>query len=255
MVPAPKRRRFSNVQSGEGCARSCPSVGWWHQVEALDLSASMSFTQLPPCQRACRGIIDLEKSPDVPCPCRRDRCCSPMDTCGHQPRGEMTSSRGTGGACGGDAAASSSTTACADRVLTGGERAFTAGLDLKELGPTPATWAPPMPPTPTTIRQGDRVLRLEQPQIYDQRRRDHRRVRAAPLGDILIASTAALRRHTRCWPWPGWGLSQKLSRLDFGVGRCALVNSRDGISPEVARDCPSIASLPWKSWCLREALA
>ncbi len=101
-------------------------------------------------------------------------------------------------------------------VLTGaGNRAFTAGLDLKELGAAAAAMAAANATTP----EENPVLAVEQ---------CHKPVVGAINGaaitggfelalacDVLIASTDArfADTHARVGILPGWGLSQKLPRL------------------------------------------
>jgi enoyl-CoA hydratase len=103
-------------------------------------------------------------------------------------------------------------------ILTGAGRAFCAGLDLKELSGSPAREAQ------TAASSGDVVDAIE---------RCQKPVIAAIHGfaitggfelalacDILIASTEArfADTHARVGIMPGWGLSQKLSRL-IGIYR------------------------------------
>jgi enoyl-CoA hydratase len=112
-------------------------------------------------------------------------------------------------------------------ILTGAGRAFCAGLDLKEMGGESAQ--PGAEPSGSSgpaamIEQGDMIAAL----------------RACPVPvigavngfaitggfelalacDLLIASTEArfADTHARVGIMPGWGLSQKLSRL-IGIGR------------------------------------
>lgn len=106
-------------------------------------------------------------------------------------------------------------------ILTGaGERAFTAGLDLKELGSDPAA----MSAANAAAAQENPVKAIElckKPVIgaingvaitggFE----------LALACDILIASTSArfADTHARVGIMPGWGLSQKLSRL-IGIYR------------------------------------
>ncbi len=106
-------------------------------------------------------------------------------------------------------------------ILTGaGERAFTAGLDLKELGSEPNALGGANATTPDE----NPVLAIEL---------CHQPVIGAINGvaitggfelalacDILIASTKArfADTHSRVGLMPGWGLSQKLSRI-IGLSR------------------------------------
>ena len=106
-------------------------------------------------------------------------------------------------------------------ILTGaGERAFTAGLDLKELGSEPTALGGANATTPDE----NPVLAIEL---------CHQPVIGAINGvaitggfelalacDILIASTRArfADTHSRVGLMPGWGLSQKLSRI-IGLSR------------------------------------
>ena len=105
-------------------------------------------------------------------------------------------------------------------ILTGAGRAFCAGLDLKELGgETSAT-----PDVADAVATGDLIETISQ---------CDRPVIGAVNGvavtggfelalacDLLIASTEArfADTHARVGIMPGWGLSQKLSRL-IGIGR------------------------------------
>ena len=106
-------------------------------------------------------------------------------------------------------------------ILTGaGERAFSAGLDLKELGSEP-----------TALRGANATTPDENPVLAIELCRQP--VIAAINGvaitggfelalacDILIASTHArfADTHSRVGLMPGWGLSQKLSRI-IGLSR------------------------------------
>ncbi len=106
-------------------------------------------------------------------------------------------------------------------VLTGaGQRAFTAGLDLKELGSEP-----------TALRGANATTPEENPVLAIEM--CHQPVIGAINGvaitggfelalacDILIASTSArfADTHSRVGLMPGWGLSQKLSRI-IGLSR------------------------------------
>jgi enoyl-CoA hydratase len=105
-------------------------------------------------------------------------------------------------------------------VLTGAGRAFTAGLDLRELGSDPAA----LGAANATEAHDNPVKAIEssgKPVIGAING-------AAVTGgfevalacDILIASTAAkfADTHARVGIMPGWGLSQKLSRL-IGISR------------------------------------
>jgi enoyl-CoA hydratase len=105
-------------------------------------------------------------------------------------------------------------------VLTGAGRAFCAGLDLKELGgETSSTGA-----IAETVASGDLIETMS---------RCDRPIIGAINGvavtggfelalacDVLVASTEArfADTHARVGIMPGWGLSQKLSRL-IGIGR------------------------------------
>ncbi|HXJ35662.1 MAG TPA: enoyl-CoA hydratase [Candidatus Eisenbacteria bacterium] len=105
-------------------------------------------------------------------------------------------------------------------ILTGAGRAFTAGLDLKELGGE----------TSATPRIADAVATGD---LIDTMARCDRPIIGAVGGvavtggfevalacDVLIASTEArfADTHARVGIMPGWGLSQKLSRT-IGIGR------------------------------------
>ena len=105
-------------------------------------------------------------------------------------------------------------------ILTGAGRAFCAGIDLKELG---GEGGPPVD-LASTVTGGDlldAMVACPQPIIgaingvavtggFE----------VALACDLLIASTAArfADTHARVGILPGWGLSQKLSRL-IGIGR------------------------------------
>lgn len=105
-------------------------------------------------------------------------------------------------------------------VLTGAGRAFCAGLDLKELGgeggATPAVGA--------VISGADLVSAMGQcPQPIIGAVNGFAITGGFELAlacDLLIASSAArfADTHARVGIMPGWGLSQKLSRL-IGIGR------------------------------------
>jgi len=105
-------------------------------------------------------------------------------------------------------------------ILTGAGRAFCAGLDLKELGGETTTRAD----VTETVATGDLIETISQ---------CDRPIIGAVNGvavtggfelalacDLLIASTDArfADTHARVGIMPGWGLSQKLSRL-IGIGR------------------------------------
>jgi enoyl-CoA hydratase len=107
-------------------------------------------------------------------------------------------------------------------ILTGAGRAFSAGLDLKELGGETSTSS--TAEITETIATGD---------LIDTMARCDRPIIGAVNGvavtggfelalacDVLIASTEArfADTHARVGIMPGWGLSQKLSRL-IGIGR------------------------------------
>ena len=106
-------------------------------------------------------------------------------------------------------------------VLTGaGERAFTAGLDLKELGSTPgalgsanATGADENPVKAIEICRQPVIGAINGVAITGG-------FEVALACDILIASENArfADTHARVGVMPGWGLSQKLSRL-IGISR------------------------------------
>ena len=105
-------------------------------------------------------------------------------------------------------------------ILTGAGRAFCAGLDLKELGGETAV----APDVAGAVASGDLIETLA---------RCDRPIIGAVNGvavtggfelalacDVLVASTEArfADTHARVGIMPGWGLSQKLSRL-IGIGR------------------------------------
>lgn len=105
-------------------------------------------------------------------------------------------------------------------ILTGAGRAFCAGLDLKELGGE----TPTAPDVAKVVATGD---------LIETMTRCDRPIIGAVNGvavtggfelalacDVLIASTDArfADTHARVGIMPGWGLSQKLSRL-IGIGR------------------------------------
>src|SRR5262249_22598137 len=101
-------------------------------------------------------------------------------------------------------------------VLTGaGERAFTAGLDLKELGSDPDGMTAANAPDPA-LNPVAAVLACRKPVVGAING-------AAITGgfelalacDVLICSSAArfADTHARVGIAPGWGLSQRLSRL------------------------------------------
>jgi enoyl-CoA hydratase len=105
-------------------------------------------------------------------------------------------------------------------ILTGAGRAFCAGLDLKELGGETSA----SPDVAETVATGDlieTIARCDRPVIGAVNG-------VAVTGgfelalacDLLIASTEArfADTHARVGIMPGWGLSQKLSRL-IGIGR------------------------------------
>ena len=110
-------------------------------------------------------------------------------------------------------------------VLTGAGRAFSAGVDLKELSGETTE-----PRAPTSARDADRLTRalagFDRPLIgaingfaitggFE----------IALMCDILIASTEArfADTHARVGIAPGWGLSQKLPRL-IGIGRAKEIH-------------------------------
>ena len=105
-------------------------------------------------------------------------------------------------------------------ILTGAGRAFCAGLDLKELGGETGT-------------DGDLVGTVSGDDLVTTLHRCDRPIIGAVNGvavtggfelalacDLLIASTEArfADTHARVGIMPGWGLSQKLSRI-VGIGR------------------------------------
>jgi enoyl-CoA hydratase len=105
-------------------------------------------------------------------------------------------------------------------ILTGAGRAFSAGLDLKELGGETST-AAGVADAVTTGDLIDTMARCDRPIIGAVNG-------VAVTGgfelalacDVLVASTEArfADTHARVGIMPGWGLSQKLSRL-IGIGR------------------------------------
>ena len=162
-------------------------------------------------------------------------------------------------------------------VLTGaGNRAFTAGLDLKELGGTPGALGAANPKS----AQNDPVLSMEacaKPIIgavngvaitggFE----------VALACDVLIASTQArfADTHARVGIMPGWGLSQKLSRV-IGVYRAkelsltgnfldartaqawGLVNrvvEPDELMPAAMKLAQDMASIPTDTLCLYKSI-
>ena len=106
-------------------------------------------------------------------------------------------------------------------ILTGaGDRAFTAGLDLKELGSTPgalgaanAEGADENPVKAVELCRKPVIGAINGVAITGG-------FELALACDILIASTTArfADTHARVGVMPGWGLSQKLSRL-VGIAR------------------------------------
>lgn len=104
-------------------------------------------------------------------------------------------------------------------VLTGAGRAFSAGLDLKELGAGTAglvvgTRDPAVDPVAALATfTGPVICAVNGPAITGG-------FELALAGDILLASTEArfADTHARVGVMPGWGLSQKLSRL-IGISR------------------------------------
>jgi enoyl-CoA hydratase len=106
-------------------------------------------------------------------------------------------------------------------ILTGaGERAFTAGLDLKELGGDPAAMADANAAAPSA----NPVKAIEQTKKPIIKTINNITItngfEVALACDILIASENArfADTHARVGILPGWGLSQKLSRL-IGIYR------------------------------------
>jgi enoyl-CoA hydratase len=111
-------------------------------------------------------------------------------------------------------------------ILTGAGRAFCAGVDLKELAS-----AGPQPQVPgngpeSAVRMIDAIAAFDRPLIgaingvavtggFE----------LALMCDVLIASSEArfADTHARVGIAPGWGLSQKLSRL-IGIGRAKEVS-------------------------------
>lgn len=139
-------------------------------------------------------------------------------------------------------------------ILTGaGERAFTAGLDLKELGSQPgalgsanATGAEENPVKAVELAPFPVIGAINGVAITGG-------FELALACDILIASENArfADTHARVGVMPGWGLSQKLSRL-IGIGRAKELslsgNFLDAATAErwglVSRVVPADALLP-----------
>ena len=124
-------------------------------------------------------------------------------------------------------------------VLTGaGERAFTAGLDLKELGADTsnlgaanATSADENPVKAIELCPQPVIGAINGVAITGG-------FEVALACDILIASTHArfADTHARVGVMPGWGLSQKLSRL-IGLGRAKELSlTGNFLGAEAARD-------------------
>lgn len=124
-------------------------------------------------------------------------------------------------------------------VLTGaGERAFTAGLDLKELGADTsnlgaanATDADENPVKAIELCPQPVIGAINGVAITGG-------FELALACDILIASTAArfADTHARVGVMPGWGLSQKLSRL-IGIGRAKELSlTGNFLGAKAARD-------------------
>ncbi|SEH17753.1 short chain enoyl-CoA hydratase [Sphingopyxis sp. YR583] len=124
-------------------------------------------------------------------------------------------------------------------VLTGaGERAFTAGLDLKELGADTsnlgaanATDADENPVKAIELCPQPVIGAINGVAITGG-------FEVALACDILIASTNArfADTHARVGVMPGWGLSQKLSRL-IGIGRAKELSlTGNFLGAEAARD-------------------
>lgn len=106
-------------------------------------------------------------------------------------------------------------------ILTGaGERAFTAGLDLKELGSEPGALgaANATEPTDNPVKAIEQCRKPVIGAINGVAITGGFEVAIAC--DVLIASTNArfADTHARVGIVPGWGLSQKLSRM-IGIGR------------------------------------
>ena len=105
-------------------------------------------------------------------------------------------------------------------ILTGAGRAFCAGLDLKELGGETERTGDPMAPA----RNFDLVKAMEECPAPIIGAINGVAVtggfEVALACDILIASTEGrfADTHARVGIMPGWGLSQKLSRM-IGIGR------------------------------------
>jgi enoyl-CoA hydratase len=111
-------------------------------------------------------------------------------------------------------------------ILTGAGRAFCAGVDLKELSSSgPAPQVPGEGPD-AAVRMIDAIAAFDRPLIgaingvavtggFE----------LALMCDFMIASTSArfADTHARVGIAPGWGLSQKLSRL-IGIGRAKQVS-------------------------------
>ncbi len=112
-------------------------------------------------------------------------------------------------------------------ILTGAGRAFCAGVDLKELGSGASTLTDgPAPASGSSERLIDALAAFDRPIIgaingvaitggFE----------LALMCDLLIASTQArfADTHARVGIAPGWGLSQKLSRM-IGIGRAKEVS-------------------------------
>lgn len=106
-------------------------------------------------------------------------------------------------------------------ILTGaGERAFTAGLDLKELGSEPGALgaANATEPTDNPVKAIEQCRKPVIGAINGVAITGGFEVALAC--DVLIASSNArfADTHARVGIVPGWGLSQKLSRM-IGIGR------------------------------------
>lgn len=110
-------------------------------------------------------------------------------------------------------------------VLTGAGRAFTAGLDLKELGSDASALgaANAAEPERNPVAAIERCRKPVVGAINGAAITGGFEVALAC--DILIASTAAkfADTHARVGIMPGWGLSQKLSRL-LGVSRAKEIS-------------------------------
>lgn len=103
-------------------------------------------------------------------------------------------------------------------ILTGAGRAFTAGLDLKELGasdPSTAIFGQAVPDPVTALAgfSGPIIGAINGPAITGG-------FELALACDVLLASTDArfADTHARVGVMPGWGLSQRLSRV-IGIYR------------------------------------